>query len=102
MLKNFCEKCVDRMLFGSKKDREIYKLKRTIIHLVSTVDTYGHMDLYEANLEWKPRRYLRNGDYTMEDRLRDIRRNSIEIRTAAHEAQKVLYDFGTEMIPPNY
>lgn len=97
------QKIVNILTNNSKeKDKRIKELWDALNHLYSVTEAYGHMDLYEANPDWRPPVYLHEGDYTMDDRLKDIRRHSIQIRKAAHDVQKTLLGFETEMIPPNY
>ena len=94
-----------KKLFNKKneKDKRIKELWDALNHLVSTVQAYGYMDLYEANTEWQPPEWLRDGEYTTEKRLKDIRYHSIMIREAASDAYKVLLNCDEfEDIPPNY
>ena len=103
MIEKMINKAVDRLTNGNEKDKRIKELWDALNHVVATVKTYGYMDLYEANPEWQPPVYLRDGEYTTEKRLKDIRRHSIEIRKASHEAEGVLLKMGQwDDIPYNY
>lgn len=86
------EKLIDRSLYGSKKDRRIRELWNALNHAYSCMETYGaHMGDYEANLDWTPPPWLHDGEYTMEDRLKDIRRDSQEMKKCVEEIQKVMF-----------
>lgn len=91
MFDKFVKKVVDRSLYGSEKDRRIKELWFTMSHVLATIETYGHMADYEANPDWEPPVYLRDGEYTIDKRLADIRHNSDMIMKCAEDMRKVMF-----------
>ena len=90
MFEKQIEKLIDKVTNGTRKDQKIKELWDALNDAVCALDVYGHMDLYEANPEWEPPVYLRDGEYTVEQRLADIRYNSIKLREAHDKAIKIL------------
>ena len=94
------EKLIDRTLYGSKKDRRIKELWDALNHAHSCMVTYGAcIHRYEANPEWRPPTYLHKGDYTMEDRLEDIRYMSKQIEECSEEIYKVMFKDSNAILP---
>ena len=94
------EKLIDRTLYGSKKDRRIKELWDALNHAHSCMETYGAwIHRYEANPEWRPPEYLHHGDYTMEDRLKDIRYMSRQLEECSKEIYNVMFK-DSNVIPP--
>ena len=86
------DKIYDRVTNGSKKDQRIKELWDALNHAYSCMETYGsHLSEYEANLKWRPPQYFHKGEYTMEDRLEDVRWRSEKIRECAEEIRKVMF-----------
>ena len=104
MITKMMDKIGDLVTNGTEKDKRIKELQNALSHLIAAVKTYGYMDLYEGNPEWEAPVWLRDGEYTIEKRLKNVRYNSIQIREASHEAEKVLLHMPDdyEDIPPNY
>ena len=102
MIQKIIDDIYDHLTNRNKKDRS-KELWDALNHIISTIEAYGYMDVYEGNPEWEPPVWLRDGDYTTEKRLQDIRYHSIQIRKAKNEVKKVLLKMDEMLdIPYNY
>lgn len=75
----------------SELEERINELWEATNHAASTIEVYANMHRYEANPDWEPPVYLRDGGYTMDKRLADIRRHSEILRQCGEEIKKVMF-----------
>ena len=92
MLEKQIEKLIDQTNYGKRKDKRIKDLWYALNRLVSVIDVYGNSIDHEADPEWIPPSWLRDGEYTIDMRLKDIRRNNQEIIDAENELRHLLFE----------
>ena len=85
------KKLIDRSLYGGRKDRRIKELWLMLNEANAVIKTYGHFADNEANPDWMPPPWLRDGEYTMEKRLKDIRYHGRKLEELEKKIDEVLF-----------
>ena len=78
-------------LHESRKDKRIKELWQMLNEANAVIKTYGHVADYEANPDWAPPPWLRDGEYTTEKRLKDIRYHGQKLEELEKKIDKVLF-----------